>query len=76
MINLHDDRVKLYNGDCLEIMDSLIEQGVKVDCIITDPPYKIIQGGCTNKAVSLKGSSHDELKNGNLFKNNDLIFEK
>ena len=30
---------KLYNGDCLEIMDKLIEEGVKVDCILTDPPY-------------------------------------
>jgi site-specific DNA-methyltransferase (adenine-specific) len=29
----------LYNGDCLEVMDYLIEQGVKVDAIITDPPY-------------------------------------
>ena len=31
--------IKLYNGDCLEVMDKLIEQGVKVDAIITDPPY-------------------------------------
>nr|DAJ98006.1 MAG TPA: adenine-specific methyltransferase [Caudoviricetes sp.] len=30
---------KLYNGDCLEIMDKLIAAGVKVDAIITDPPY-------------------------------------
>ena len=30
---------KLYNGDCLEIMDRLIEEGVKVDCILTDVPY-------------------------------------
>ena len=30
---------KLHNGDCLEIMDKLIEEGVKVDCILTDPPY-------------------------------------
>ena len=30
---------ELYLGDCLEIMDKLIEQGVKVDCILTDPPY-------------------------------------
>ena len=29
---------KLYNGDCLEVMDKLIEEGVKVDCILTDPP--------------------------------------
>lgn len=32
---------KLYNGDCLEVMDKLIEEGIKVDCIITDPPYLI-----------------------------------
>jgi site-specific DNA-methyltransferase (adenine-specific) len=30
---------KLYNGDCLEVMDKLIIDGVKVDAIITDPPY-------------------------------------
>ena len=32
---------KIYNGDCLEIMDNLIEEGIKVDCILTDPPYMI-----------------------------------
>ena len=31
--------IQLYNGDCLEIMQQLIEQGVKVDAVITDPPY-------------------------------------
>ena len=31
--------VWLYQGDCLEIMDKLIKQGVRVDAIITDPPY-------------------------------------
>ena len=30
---------KLYQGDCLEVMDKLIEEGVKVDCVLTDPPY-------------------------------------
>ena len=30
---------KLYEGDCLEVMDKLIEEGVKVDMILTDPPY-------------------------------------
>ena len=33
------ENIKLYHGDCLEIMDKLIEQGIKVDAIITDPPY-------------------------------------
>jgi len=31
--------INLYNGDSLEVMDRLIEQGVKVDAIITDTPY-------------------------------------
>ena len=39
MVEAIKDRYKLYNGDCLEIMDKLIEEGVKVDCIICDPPY-------------------------------------
>jgi len=29
----------LYQGDCLEVMDRLIEEGIKVDAIITDIPY-------------------------------------
>ena len=31
----------LYKGDCLELMDRLIGKGIKVDAIITDPPYGI-----------------------------------
>jgi len=30
---------KLIQGDCLEVMQSLIDDGVKVDMILTDPPY-------------------------------------
>ena len=33
------ENYKLYNGDCLEVMDRLIEEGLKVDVIICDPPY-------------------------------------
>ena len=36
-------KIELYHGDCLEVMDRLIEQGVKVDAIITDPPYGTIK---------------------------------
>lgn len=32
---------KLYQGDCLEVMDELIAKGVVVDAIITDPPYGV-----------------------------------
>lgn len=37
--------IKLYNGDCLEFMDKLINDGIKVDMILTDPPYKLVGGG-------------------------------
>jgi DNA modification methylase len=31
--------IDLHKGDCLEVMDKLIADGVKADAIITDPPY-------------------------------------
>lgn len=31
--------IELYQGNCLEVMDRLIGNGVKVDMILTDPPY-------------------------------------
>lgn len=32
---------KLYKGDCLKVMDYLIENNYKFDAIITDPPYAV-----------------------------------
>lgn len=32
---------KLYNDDCLKVMHQLINDNIKVDAIITDPPYGI-----------------------------------
>ena len=34
-----NEKYKLYQGDCLEVMDELINLGIKVDMILTDPPY-------------------------------------
>mgnify|MGYP005862256575 FL=1 len=34
-----EERYKLYNGDCLEIMDNIDDKSI--DLIITDPPYLI-----------------------------------
>jgi len=31
--------IELYNGDCIEVMEKLIKQGVKVDLTVTSPPY-------------------------------------
>jgi len=37
------DRCQLYQGDCLQVMQELINQGIKVDAVITDPPYGTTQ---------------------------------
>ena len=34
-----EERYRLFNSDCLKVMDKLIEDGVKVDSIICDPPF-------------------------------------
>jgi DNA modification methylase len=34
---------ELYNGDCINVMNDLINKGIKVDKIITSPPYNIIR---------------------------------
>ena len=35
--------INLMQGDCLEKLDELIEAGIKVDSIITDPPFNIVE---------------------------------
>ena len=40
--------IDLRHGDSIQIMQDLIDEGVQVDVIITDPPYKVITGGRTN----------------------------
>jgi len=50
------DRVKLYQGDCIEVMQSLPEQSV--NCCVTSPPYYGLRkySICT---CSLKGTTPD-----------------
>ena len=31
----------LYNADCLNILQKLIDDGVQVDSVVTDPPYHL-----------------------------------
>ena len=57
----------LFNSDCYNQIEKLIEQGIKVDCIITDPPYDISTtngGGTINKVKKL----NESLKEINLAK--------
>ena len=37
-----DNKSVIYNGDSLQVLDMLIDLGVKVDAIITDPPYNLV----------------------------------
>jgi len=34
--------ITLLRGDCLEVIPELIKEGVVVDCVLTDPPYGMI----------------------------------
>ena len=61
---------KIYNMDCLEGMKYIDDKSI--DLVVTDPPYKLVQGGCTNKAVTLKGATN--LKSGNVFSDNSIKF--
>ena len=61
---------KIYNMDCMEGMKHIEDKSI--DLVITDPPYKLVQGGCTNKAVTLKGATN--LKSGNVFSYNSIKF--
>jgi len=63
-------RVILKNEDCLVAMDRMIAKGIKVDAIITDPPYKVISGGKPKHKGQPSGllSKND----GKIFKHNNL----
>lgn len=71
-------------GDCLELMKGLEDESI--DLIITDPPYKIVQGGCSNKAVTINamggimnkhdGDNIELVKKGKIFTHNDITFKE
>ena len=33
--------MELFNEDCLKVLDRFIDEGRRVDCIITSPPYNM-----------------------------------
>ncbi len=49
----------LYRGDCLDVMQSLVDSGVQVDAVITDPPY----GMAYQSNWSKSGPRHNRLSN-------------
>lgn len=49
---------RLYHGDALKIIPDLIEKSIFADCVVTDPPYLLTSGGCT------QGGLHERFGKG------------
>lgn len=64
--------IKLLQGDCLELMKGLPDNSV--DLVVTDPPYRLVKGGCTNKKEKDGIFCRENVTSGKLFKHNDLPF--
>lgn len=63
--------VKLYKGDCVEVMKSLPSNSV--DLIVTDPPYRVTSKGCSG---TMSGYwAEDRTNKGKIFDNNDTDIE-
>ena len=67
---MEKESIRLIQGDCLVVLDNLIADGVVVDAIVTDPPYKVISGGKPKHKGQPSGllSKND----GKIFTHNDL----
>lgn len=58
----------LFNMDYIELSDLLIDKGIKVDLIVTDPPYDItaVNGGGSVNNIKKLNTSLEDLKQSNL----------
>ena len=53
-----DKNIKLYQGDCIAVMDRLIARGVLLDSVCTDPPYHLTS---INKRFAKTGGADRKL---------------
>lgn len=60
--------------DCMNVFKTI--QDNSIDLVCTDPPYKKVQGGCTNHAVRLSGATQKDMAEGRFFKENIIKFEE
>ncbi len=66
--------INLINGDCLDTINQMLKDGIKVDCIVTDPPYKTTKRGSSG---GTGGILKDKLNmQGKVFKHNDIKFNE
>ena len=75
--------MKLYNDDCLNVLKNIETESI--DLVVTDCPYHIVSGGCTNipRKDEVGGMFNrrnafirEDVTSGKLFENNDIEFEE
>lgn len=64
--------IQLMRGDCLELMKAI--PAGSVDLVVTDPPYRLVSGGCTNRTKKDGIFCRENVSSGKLFQHNDLPF--
>ena len=69
----------LINDDAIKVMKAQHELGVKVDLIVTDPPFRCISGGRNDSLSAQKYNSPSGVltkNDGKIFDYNDIEFEQ
>jgi DNA modification methylase len=74
------NKIKFINGDCILEMDKLIKSGIKINKIVTSPPYNIIRPNSTDRGYDVykDGMSNEEYIRWTLkiFNKFDKLIEK
>lgn len=65
---------EIYLNDCLNVLENIPNESI--DLVVTDCPYKIVSGGCTNNAVKIGKTDSIYIKQGKIFEHNDIEFGK
>ena len=66
-----------YNDDCLNILPKI--ESESIDCIITDCPYHIVNGGANGKKNQMSGlisHSNELTRQGKIFEYNEIGFSQ
>ena len=66
------NNIQLLQGDCTELMKQLPDESI--DLVVTDCPYHIVSGGCTNKGKGNGIFEQKKASDGKLFKHNEIKF--
>lgn len=65
------ENIKLFNGDCLEVLDKLIEQKIQVNLTVTSPPYFNLRKYTNNNKneIGIENTVEEYINNlSNIFK--------